>query len=78
MVKISKRVAKELFNAGTEIAVLPSKLNPNSVWGKSYVSWMTSNGEENAFDKLCNAVRYYNCNKELGMGLAYYMKDEEG
>lgn len=74
MFKVTKKVAMEKFNAGAEICVLPSKLNPASEWGKSYIVWMKNDGTENAFDKLCNAVRYYNCNKELGMGLAYYLK----
>jgi hypothetical protein len=75
MVKVSKSVAENKFNGGAEIAVIPSKVNPTSVWGKTYLSWMRTNGEPDAFEKLCNAVRYYNCNKELGMGLAYYLKE---
>lgn len=76
MFKVTKKVAEEKFNAGLEICVLPSKLNPASEYGKSMTSWITKPADEpNAFEKLCNAVRYYNCSKELGMGLAYYVKE---
>jgi hypothetical protein len=31
--------------------------------------------EEGDFDKLCNAIFYYNCSPETGMNLAYYAKE---
>lgn len=27
------------------------------------------------FDKLCNAISYYNCSPETGLGLTYYAKE---
>lgn len=76
MYRISKKKAEAVFDNGGEICVLPSKLNPASEWGKSYVSWQTKpEGVIGAFEKLCNAVLYYNCNDELGNGLAFYSKE---
>ncbi len=72
MLKITKGMAKKLYNQGTEIMILPNRIRPNSI----LASWITK-PEDNSvsFDQACNAIHYYNCSPETGMSLVYYAKE---
>ena len=72
MVKITRALAKKMYNNGEEIMVIPNRIRPNSM----LASWTRKpENEDGDFDKLCNAVFYYNCSPETGMKLAYYAKE---
>lgn len=72
MVKITKALAKKMYNNGEEIMIIPNRIRPNSI----LASWIRKpENEDGDFDKLCNAVFYYNCSPETGMNLAYYAKE---
>lgn len=73
MVKITKALARKMYNNGEEVMIIPNKVRPNGM----LASWTTKpNDDPNAdFDKLCNAIFYYNCSPETGMNLAYYAKE---
>ena len=72
MVKITKALAKKMYDNGEEIMILPNKLNPKS----PLASWIQGPGDGYwTFEKLCNAVFYYSCSPETGMNLAYYAKE---
>ena len=73
MIKITKGMAKKLYNEGKEVMIIPSRIRPNSM----LASWTTKPADDpNAdFDKLCNAIFYYNCSPETGTNLAYYAKE---
>lgn len=73
MVKITKTHARTLYNAGKEIMIIPNKMRTDSFMA----SWTTKPTDDPTadFDKLCNAISYYNCSPETGMGLAYYTKE---
>lgn len=73
MVKITKALAKKMYNEGEEIMIIPSRVRPNGM----LASWTTkpANDPTADFEKLCNAVFYYNCSPETGMSLTYYAKE---
>lgn len=73
MTKISKSYARTLYNAGEPIMIIPNKMRTDSFMA----SWQTKPADDPTadFDKLCNAISYYNCSHETGMGLAYYAKN---
>ena len=73
MVKITKALAKKMYDNGEEIAVVPSRINPKS----PLFGWITKPTEDPdaSFEKLCNAVFYYNCSPKTGMSLVYYAKE---
>ena len=73
MVKITKALAKKMYDNGEEIMVIPSRIRPNSM----LASWITKPADDPTadFEKLCNAVFYYNCSPETGMSLTYYAKE---
>ena len=73
MVKITKALARKMYNNGEEIMIIPNKVRPDGM----LAHWTTKPADDpNAdFDKLCNVIFYYNCSPETGMKLAYYAKD---
>lgn len=72
MVKITRALAKKMYDNGEEIMVIPNRVRPDSI----LASWTRKpENEDGDFDKLCNAVFYYNCSPETGMKLAYYAKE---
>ena len=72
MIKITKGMARKLYNEGKEIMVLPDRISTAS----SLAGWITKPEDDNVdFESVCNAVFYYNCSPETGMRLAYYAKE---
>lgn len=72
MVKITKALARKMYNNGEPVMVIPNKVRPDSI----LASWTTKPDDEPGdFEKLCNAIFYYNCSPETGMSLAYYAKE---
>lgn len=73
MEKITKGLARKMYNNGEEVMIIPNRVRPDSP-----LAFWTTKAEAGAaedFDKLCNAIFYYNCNPETGMGLAFYAKE---
>lgn len=72
MIKITKGMARKLYNSGEEIMIIPNRVRADSM----LASWIRKpEQEEGDFDKLCNAIFYYNCSPETGTNLAYYAKE---
>lgn len=72
MVKITKALARKMYNEGSEVMIIPNRVRPGSM----LASWTRKpDNEDGDFEKLCNAIHYYNCSPETGMGLVYYAKE---
>ena len=73
MIKVAKSYARALYNSGKPVMIIPNKMRTDSF----LASWQTKPDDDPTadFDKLCNAISYYNCSPETGMGLVYYAKD---
>ena len=72
MIKITKGMAQKLYNEGKEVMIIPDRIRTNS----PLASWLVKPADESVdFDKLCNAIHYYNCTPETGMKLAFYAKE---
>ena len=74
MVKITKALARKMYNEGDEVMVIPSRVRPDGILA-SWTRKPEGELEPDAFEKLCNAIHYYNCNPETGMKLVYYAKE---
>lgn len=73
MKRISKATARMLYNSGSDVVILPSKLAPRSVW---YATPEYNLYRECcSFDYLCDQITYYNCNNASGNRLHYYVND---
>ena len=74
MVKITKALAKKMYENGEQVMIVPDRVRPTSVlafWSVKPEGEL----EADAFDKLCNAIHYYNCSPETGMKLVFYAKE---
>ena len=72
--KVDKRKAERVFNGFGTVYLLPSKMRTDNMWMSPMpisLDW------ELTFVGAVNAFRYYNCNSELGKGVAFYLKEEE-
>ena len=70
MIKITKGMARKLYNEGKEIMIIPNRVRVDS----PLASWLTKTNDVD-FEKVCNAIFYYNCSPETGMNLVYYAKE---
>lgn len=69
--KTTKTHAETQYNRGFQIALYPSKANPESPWAHPFIF---SKRDGIPFETQVNNFRYYCCNnKELGTGVAYYL-----
>lgn len=75
MVAITRGMAQTLFNEGTKILIMPNNLKPTSYTWKKLATWVASTGEKDEFTKLCELIRFYNCDAKNGMELAFYAKE---
>ena len=72
MMKITKGMARKLYNEGAEIMILPNRVHTNS----SLAGWIVKpENDDVGFEKVCDAIFYYNCSPETGMKLAFYAKE---
>lgn len=75
MMKVTKGLARKLFNEGADILVMPDRLKPTSYAWKQLATWVHGSGKADEFGKLCELVSYYNCNPKNGTELAFYAKE---
>ena len=73
-IEISKRQARERYNNGKIIRLMANNLNPNSYLGEPSPVHKDCGKE---FEKICNEFAYYNCTKETGKKIKFYVKEEE-
>lgn len=73
MIKITKALARKMYNNGEEVMIIPNRMRPTGPLAAWY--GLEHDSEHWDFDKLCNAIFYYNCSPETGMNLAYYAKE---
>lgn len=70
LIKVDKRTAVREYNSGNTIHLLPSKAAPGSVW---ISPTSVSNQCDKSFEALINEYSYYNCTKETGLRVNYYI-----
>lgn len=76
IVRISKQMAKSMYNQGRDIMLTPCNVRPRSLMCPVDV-WINNHKKERdvSFDSLCNAYAYYNCNKETGEYISFYIRE---
>ena len=72
MMKITKGMARKLYNEGKEVVFVPDRTKLDS---KLAVSLTKPEDDSLPFEKVCETLFYYNCSPETGMKLAYYTKE---
>lgn len=74
MKRITMTQARRLYNNGTHIYLMPSKAVPGSIW---ILPTRISKDDYNPrnFNSEVNAYRYYNCSKETGNRVHFYIEN---
>lgn len=73
LIKVDKRTAKKEYDKGNKVYLLPSKALPGSVW----ITPTSVNKQcGKSFDTIINEYSYYNCNKETGLRVTYYINEQ--
>lgn len=75
MKKITLATIKKKIREGKDFKVklVPSNIGPYNCWGIGYVVEVKKHTD---FDGILNSFIYYNCNKETGMRVHYYLTEE--
>ena len=75
LVRVDKRKARNLFNKGIEIYLVPSNFVPFGAWFQPYQIELSCDIE---FDTLVNNFNYYNCiNSETGYFPSFYINTQK-
>lgn len=74
MKRINMRQARKLYNEGTAIYLLPSKIILGSVWFLP-IRISLDSYDPGSFDAEVNTFRYYNCTTETGKRVHFYVED---
>lgn len=75
LVKCNVTKARNMFNEGIAIYLLPNKVvpNKNNMWVQpAEVKASSSKEDLQEFDKIVNMFKIYNCNSELGYRVHFY------
>lgn len=70
MTKITKALARKLYDEGKPVRLVASKMNPDLF--SSPIDRKVCGVD---FENVVNAFRYYNCNAECGKRVCYYTYD---
>lgn len=73
-IEITKQQARERYNDGKIVRLMASNLNPHSYWGEPLPVTTTDNGNT-TFEQVCNGFAYYNCTKETGKKIKFYIAE---
>lgn len=70
MIKINKTKAKEVFNNGGTVYIIPCKVRFDSMW----IQPVAIDYRYGTFDAVVNEFEYYNCTSETGRYSHFYVK----
>lgn len=76
MYKITKGMARKLYNEGAEIMILPDRVRPDRARTTGTLAeWILKPADNSvSFEQVCNVIHYYNCSPKTGMTLVFYAK----
>lgn len=77
--RINRKKAINLLKTSDNIIIytLPCKANPNNIFIDGFFTIEIDKPYTDYIDAIntINEITFYNCNKELGLYLSYYIKD---
>lgn len=68
--RVTKPMARKLFNEGFSIKIVPCNVDPENEWG---VGIRIHKNTIESFDKIIDRILLNDCNPELGKYPAYYI-----
>lgn len=74
LIRVQRRTAKRLFEAGNDVFITPHKMRFSAQWNPPYS--IAALRSESKFDDIVNSFVYYRCNTETGKYPSFYVKRE--
>ena len=74
IIYVSRNKARKAFVEGKKVGMSPSKVNPFSYFGECF-NHPIMRGDGDTFERIENAFLYYNCNKETGRKIRYFIME---
>ena len=74
--RVERRKAKKFYDEGKRIWILPEKANPGSLMFEGSSPFVKTE-DKRSFEKLVNEYSFYNCNKELGTYVKYFVAEND-
>ena len=72
--RIPRNKARNAYNNGLDVLFIPVNCNPiNHYWNLGIWENKSLDGQYTTFETLCNAFEFYNCNRETGKYIAFYI-----
>ena len=74
--RVSMKTARKVYEAGFAVCFIPVNMKPFGPWGlgavldKNEVRRLNCDAD---FEKVCDNLKYYNCNAEAGRYIAFYI-----
>lgn len=69
-IRISKTAARKIYENNGDLYMCPRNINPDNSWGMLLGPVSTFE----PFETMVQWATWYNCNKEVGTYLAFYIK----
>ena len=73
VIRVNKRVARKMYNAGIRIWLIPDMMRLVNAWQSPCPISKEDNGGDKEFDARVNEFMYYNCDRERGRGVKYFV-----
>lgn len=73
ILQVSKTDAKKFYYSGRVVYLLASKMRFNNFWGGPAACQIQDKTDIQAFEKLCNSFKYYNCTNETGKNIRFFI-----
>ena len=75
MKRISKATARKMWNNGENFIMVPCKLSPKGLSACFTRCDLSNEWERSSFDALVNEFTFYNCTRETGPYVAFYLEE---
>lgn len=75
MKRISKAAARKIWNNGENFIMVPCKLSPKGLGACFTRCDLSNDWQHDSFDALINEFSFYNCNRETGQHVAFYLEE---
>lgn len=73
ILQVSKADAKKFYLSGRVVYLLASKMRFNNFWGGPAACQIQDKTDIQAFEKVCNHFKYYNCTNETGKNIRFFI-----
>lgn len=76
-VRVNKIKARRVYDAGNTVYLIPDMMRLVNAWQSPCPISKKDNGGDREFDARVNEFSYFNCDKERGRGVKYFVSQSD-